>query len=203
MQDGSSPIYTLRGARPRPAPTMGPSRGAMRSTALLAVVMIGWMLVVLALAAIFSPGGLAGNGSIPVGRGVAIINPGGWASAPNIWRVGPNAVSLQKAGAVVTFAAEAYTAGVQQLSADGSSFLQSQFSSLRSLPAAADTIAGDVPALITLFSGSQNSSLLEGELVVAVRGGTGVVMLAVAPAGQLRRVQGDLDQMLNTMSVPQ
>jgi hypothetical protein len=43
---------------------------------------------------------------------------------------------------------------------------------------------------------------LEGELVVGAIGGTGVVMLAVAPAGQVTRVQADLDSMLDSLVVP-
>ena len=30
----------------------------------------------------------------------------------------------------------------------------------------------------------------------------GVVMLAIAPAGQLQVLQGDIDQMLSTMGIP-
>ena len=53
-----------------------------------------------------------------------------------------------------------------------------------------------------LFTGISSSSRLEGELVVATSGGTGVVMLAIAPEGQLARVQGDLDTMLGNLVVP-
>ena len=64
------------------------------------------------------------------------------------------------------------------------------------------TIDGDLPALRVLFDGVSGSAEVEGEIVTATRGGTAVVMAAFAPFGQLRRVQDDLDSMLETMVVP-
>ena len=53
-----------------------------------------------------------------------------------------------------------------------------------------------------LFSGTSDAGSLEGELVAAVTGQTGVLMLALAPFGQLARVQRDIDRMLRSISVP-
>ena len=202
MNQGGAPIYTARGARPRPAPSAAAGRPSWRGPILLAVVMVGWMFFVLALAAISAPAGTDAGTALQIGRGVTITAPGGWTSAADVWQVGPNAISLRKAGVLVAFAAEAYDGADRGLLADQSAELEGQFDSYRALPAAPTTIAGDLPALMVLFSGSAKSGRLEGELVVAVRGGTGVVMLAVAPADHQRSVQGDLDRMLATMVVP-
>jgi hypothetical protein len=164
--------------------------------------MIGWMLLLLVLATASGPAGTRGEASVQIGAGVSITPVGGWTSAADVWKVGPSAVSLQKAGALVAFAAEAYGRTRQDLLAEESKNLENEFRSYRALPAASKTIATDVPALVVLFSGAADSGRLEGELVAAVRGGIGVLMLAVAPAGQLARVQGDLDRMLGTMVVP-
>ncbi|MFH0915351.1 MAG: hypothetical protein V1912_02760 [bacterium] len=204
MNQGGAPIYTARGARPRPTPDGASGQAAWRQPILLAVVMVGWMFFVLALAAIAAPAGTGGETTVQIGRDVTIIAPGGWTSAGDVWEVGSDAVSLQKAGALVAFAAEVYDGTDQELLADIGRQLRTQFDPYRALPAASATIAGDIPALVVLFSGTADSGRLEGELVVAVTAPwrTGVVMLAVAPAGQLRRVQGDLDSMLGTMVVP-
>jgi hypothetical protein len=204
MNQGSAPIYTARGARPRPDPDDTAARPRWRGPIILAVAMVGWMLFVLALAAIAAPTGTGSETTVQIGRGVAFTAPGGWTSAADIWDVGADAVSLQKAGALVAFAAEAYEGAGEDLLAAQTRELETEFLEYRALPVAATTVAGDLPALVVLFSGTANSGRLEGELVVAVavRGGTGVTMLAVAPVGQLRSVQGDLDRMLTTMVVP-
>lgn len=195
-------MYTARGARPRPAPDGAAARPRWRGPILLAVVMVGWMFFVLVLAAISAPAGTGGETTVQVGRGVAVTAPGGWTSATDIWEVGPGAVSLQKAGALVAFAAQAYDGTGEGLLAAETKELETEFDSYRALPVASRIIAGDVPALVVLFSGTADSGRLEGELVVASFGGTGVVMLAVAPAGRLRSVQNDLDRMLSAMVVP-
>ena len=169
---------------------------------MLAIAMVGWMLLVIALAAAVAPAGLGEETTLRIGRGVIVTAPSGWTSAADIWEVGTEAVSLQKAGVLVGFAVEAYDGTDRELLADQSRQLQTDFDSYRPLPVATRVVAGDLEAGVILFSGAANSGQLEGELVAAVRGGTGVVMLAVAPSGQLRRVQGDLDRMLDTMVVP-
>ena len=127
---------------------------------------------------------------------------GGWTSAQNVWNVGPGAISLQRAGVLAAFAADSYSGTTQQLLDAQLSGVRGQFGSFRSLPAASTTVAGGVPALKVLFSGTANSSQLEGELVVGTSGGIGVVMLAVAPSGQVAQVQSDLDSMLNSLVIP-
>jgi hypothetical protein len=202
MNQGGAPIHTARGARPRPASDAAAARPGWRGPIILAVVMVGWMLFVVTLAAMAAPTGAGGETTVQIGRGVVFTAPGGWTSAADIWYVGADAVSLQKAGALVAFATEAYEGAGEDLLAAETKDLEAEFESYRALPVASRTIAGDVPALVVLFSGTADSGRLEGELVVAARGGTGVAMLAVAPVGQLRSVQGDLDRMLTTMVVP-
>ncbi len=202
MNQGDLPIYTVRGAPPRPMPTEGPRHSLWRGPVILVAVMIGWMLFTLLLAAFAAPAGVDQAVPIELGRNVTVTPADGWTSAADVWEAGPNAVSLKRAGAVVVFAAEAYDGTAEELLAFELDDLKGQFDSFRALPAAESSIAGDLPGLTVLFSGTADSSRLEGELAAATYGGTGVVMLAVAPAGQLPRVQADLDTMLETLVVP-
>jgi hypothetical protein len=173
-----------------------------RGPLLLVGAMFGWMVVVFILA------GSSGGGSVPtpatetLGQGVTVTPADGWTSAENAWDVGPNAISLKKSGVLVAFAADAYEGTTQQLFDDQLAGAREQFGSFRTLPEASGTLAEGVPALSVLFSGTADSSDLEGQLVVAATGQTGVVMLAVAPAGQIARVQGDLDEMLASLVIP-
>jgi hypothetical protein len=202
VNQGGSPIYTVRGAPPRPAPVQGPGRSVWRGPLILVAVMMGWMLFNLALAGFAAPSGSASVAPMQLGQGVTLTPAEGWTSAADVWDVGEDAVSLKRAGALVAFAAQAYEGTADELLAFELSDLESQFDSYRALPAAQSTIAGDLPALTALFSGTSNSSRLEGELVAATSKGTGVLMLAVAPAGQLPRVQADIDTMLDALVVP-
>jgi hypothetical protein len=164
--------------------------------------MIGWLLMTLLLAAVAAPAGGGGTEPIQLGQNVTVTPEDGWTSAADVWAVGPNAASLKRAGAIAVFAADAYGGTTEELAASQLEDLRGEFDSFRALPAAESSIAGDVPALTVVFSGTAQSSRLEGELVVAAANGIGVVMLAVAPAGQLPRVQADLDSMLETIQVP-
>ncbi len=164
--------------------------------------MIAWMLVVMALAGFSGPATGLPKGPVTLGQGVTVTPADGWTSAQNAWDVGPGAVSLQHAGVLVAFGADSFSGSTQQLLDQQLSDVQAQFSSFRSLPPASTTVAGGVPALKVLFSGTADSGELEGELVVGTSGGTGMVMLAVAPAGQIARVQSDLDAMLDSLVFP-
>ena len=199
-QPGSSPVYTMRGAHPRPVPGWQRTGPSWRGPLILLAVMFGWMIIVIALAGLAAP---AGSGApIKVGLGVVVTPTGGWYSAADRWDVGPNAVSLQKSGALVAFAAESFTGTTAALLSEQIDSLKQDFSSFRELPESPATLAGDVPAAKVLFSGVSNSSRLEGEIVVATTAGTGVIMLAMASSDQLASVQRDLDDMLRTMQVP-
>ena len=165
--------------------------------------MIIWLFVVVALSGFSGIGTGAARAPSPLGQGVTVTPAPGWESAKSVWDVGPGAISLQRAGVLVAFAADSYGGSAQQLLDEQLSGVKDQFGSFRSLPVASTTVGGDVPALMVLFSGTAtNSGDLEGELVTAIVGQTGVVMMAVAPAGQVARVQGGLDAMLNSLVIP-
>jgi hypothetical protein len=165
--------------------------------------MIVWMFVVVALSGFSGVGAGATQAPSPLGQGVTLTPAAGWESAKSVWDVGPDAISLQHAGVLVAFAADRYSGSAQELLDEQLSGVKDQFGSFRSLPPSSTTIAGDVPALKVLFSGTAtNSSGLEGELVTATIGQIGVVMLAVAPAGQVAQMQGDLDAMLESLAIP-
>jgi hypothetical protein len=163
--------------------------------------MIVWLIVIISLSGFSAVGGGTQLPAQKLGQGVTVTPGAGWRSAQNVWNVGPGAISLQRSGALAAFAADAYSGTDQQLLDDQLAGVKQQFGSFRSLPVSSATVAGQ-PALKVLFSGTSNSGDLEGELVVIATGQTGVVMLAVSPFGQLSRVQGDLDQMLDSLVIP-
>jgi hypothetical protein len=200
----NAPMYKARGAPPRPIDE-GPPRHRWRGPLILVGFMVAWLFVVMSLSGFSGLGAGTGGTSQPpqsLGQGVTVTPADGWVSAQNVWNVGPGAVSLQRAGALVAFAADAYGGTTQQLLDDQLSSVKQQFGSFRSLPPASTSLGSNVPALKVLFSGTSNSSNLEGELVAASTGRTGVVMMAVAPAGQIARVQRDLDYMLASLVIP-
>jgi hypothetical protein len=164
--------------------------------------MIVWLVVVLSLSGFSGVGGGSASPAQTIGQGVTVTPASGWVSAQDVWNVGPNAVSLKHGGALVAFAADAFSGTTQQLLDDQLSSTQQQFGSFRTLPVGSTTVAGGRSALKVLFSGTSNSSDLEGELVAVATGQTGVVMLAIAPAGQIAQLQGDLDSMLNGLVIP-
>lgn len=156
----------------------------------------------MALAAFTAPGAGASKEPVTLGQGVILTPADGWASAANVWEVGPGAVSLQKAGVLAAFAADAYGGTAQELLDEQLASVRNDFRTLRLLPVAPSVVSGDMPALKVLFAGTSVSRSLEGELVVAATGRIGVVMLAVAPPGQIARAQSDLDEMLHGLAMP-
>lgn len=169
---------------------------------LLVAAMVVWLIVIIALSGFSAVGGGTQLAPQTLGQNVTVTPAAGWESAENVWDVGPGAISLQRSGALAAFAADAYSGTSEALLEDQLSGVEQQFGSFRSLPVASTTVAGR-PALRVLFSGTADSGDLEGELVVVTTGQTGVVMMAVAPFGQLARVQGDLNEMLDSLVIPQ
>jgi hypothetical protein len=164
--------------------------------------MIGWMFFMMALAAFGGATSPTAQQPVSLDRGVTVTPAEGWTPAADVWEGEAAQVAFKRAGAVVAFAAEAYDGDAQALMDEQFADLESQFSSFRSLPPASTVIDGGLQAVSVLFDGVTGSAELEGELVTASRDGTGVVMLAFAPLGQLRRVQDDLDVMLENLVVP-
>jgi hypothetical protein len=163
--------------------------------------MVAWVIVIYSLSGFSGLGGRS-QPAQTIGQGVTVTPAAGWVSAKDVWNVGPNAISLKRGGALVAFAADAFSGSTQELLDQQVSDTEKQFGSFRALPAGTTTVAGGQPALKVLFSGTSNSSSLEGEIVAFATGRTGAVMVAIAPAGQIIQVQGDLDSMLKSLVIP-
>ena len=201
-QPGGSPIYTVRGARPRPVPSGEELRSSWRGSMIVVGIMFGWMILTFALATIAAPNDPNVEAPVAVGRGVVVTPADGWYDASTAWDLEEGAIALQKSGVYVAFSALAYDGANEDLMAAQLGYLESDFESPQVVPASPTTVAGDVPGLAALVMGVSDYWNPENELVVATRAGTGLIMLATAPSGQLARMQDDLDKMLDTLVMP-
>lgn len=165
-------------------------------------VMFGWMVLVFALAAATASNDPNMEVPVEVNLGVIVTPANGWYSAAKVWDAGPTGISLQSSGAYVAFWAEEYPGTNDDLLAEMLSTLEGQYESFRALPGRAVTMAGDLPGLTVVFTGTAPYGRVEGELAVTTYGGTMVMMQAEAEEGQLAQVQGDLDFMLGSLVVP-
>jgi len=177
-------------------------RASWRAPLTVVTAMFGWLFLVFVLAALAAPNDPNVEVPIEVGKGVIVTPADGWYSASGVWDVGPDAISLQSSGVYVAFMVEDYGGTNDELLAEMLETLEPDFESFRVLPAAATTVAGDIPGLVALFSGASKEWGAENEIVVATHGGLGVIMLATGPAGQLSRMQADLDTMLDDLVLP-
>lgn len=164
-------------------------------------VMFGWMILVFSLASATASNDPNVEVPVEVNLGVIVTPANGWYSAAKVWDVGPTGISLQSSGAYVAFWAEEYTGANDDLLSEVLTILEGQYESFRALPETVVTVAGDLPGLALVFTGTAPYGRVEGELAVATYGGTGVVMQAEAQEGQLAQVQGDLDFMLGSVVV--
>lgn len=164
--------------------------------------MLGWMALVYVLSLAVQPNDPNVEEPTPVNLGVVVTPADGWYSASEVWEVGPTGIALQSQGAYVAFWAEEYWGTNQELLTEVIASLEEGFENLRMLPASATMVAGGTPGLAVLFSGVAGPGRVEGEVVVAARGGVGVVMWAEAQEGQLSKIQDDLEEMLQTMVWP-
>jgi hypothetical protein len=195
-------MYSSLGAEPRPFPDGEESHSAWRGGLILLAVMFGWMILVFSLASATASNDPNVEVPIEVDLGVIVTPANGWYSAAKVWDVGPTGISLQSSGAYVAFWAEEYAGANDDLLAEVLTILEGQYESFRALPETVVTVAGDLPGLALVFTGTAPYGRVEGELAVATYGGTGVVMQAEAQEGQLAQVQGDLDFMLGSVVVP-
>jgi len=169
----------------------------------MVAVMFGWLLFLFILAVASAPNDPNVEVPIEVGHGVVVTPADGWYGAGDVWDPGPDSLSLQSSGVYVAFWVRSdYRGDNEDLLNEYLDSLRPDFQSMRVLPATETVVAGGLPGLTALFSGVSEQWGAENELVVAVSDGLGIVMLATAAAGQLARVQGDLDMMLDTMVVP-
>jgi hypothetical protein len=170
---------------------------------ILVAVMVGWMLLILALAGIVARSDPNIEVPTEVDLGVIVTPADGWYSAADIWDVGESGIALQSSGVYVAFWAKAYQGTNDELISEWLESLRQDFDSFRPLRAAPVTVAGDLPGLVVHFSGmSAELGREEDELVVTAYGGIGVAMWARAETGQLAWVQKDLDSMLRSLVVP-
>ena len=199
---GDTPIYTVRGAQPRPVPTGPATRSSWRGATLVLGVMFGWMVFIFALATIAAPNDPNRQEPVIVAQGVIVTPASGWYEATDEWDLGSRGISLQKSGVYVAFWAAAYDGTNQDLLDEQLGYLQADFTSYQVLPASPTTVAGGVPGLTALVTGVSEVWGRENEVVVATSGGVGMVMLATAQAGRLARVQDDLEAMLRSLVMP-
>jgi hypothetical protein len=169
-------------------------------SAMVAVAMFGWLLIVLALNAAVAHRDPNVEVPIELGLGVVVNPADGWYSAADRWEVGEHAVSLQHSGVYVAFWAEEYRGTNDQYLSEAVAALEREYESFSTLPPASVRVAGDLRGLMAHFSGvSPSLGREEGELAVVTHRGVGVVMWARAVPGQVTWAQGDLEYMLSRL----
>jgi hypothetical protein len=203
MNEMGPSMYSLPGVQPQPHSDGGQERpSTWRGPLILLAVMFGWMILVFALASATASHDPNVEVPIAVNLGVMVTPANGWYSAAKVWDAGPTGISLQSSGAYVAFWADEYAGSNGGLLKETLSILQGQYESFRALPETVVTVAGDLPGLAVVFTGTAPYGRVEGELAVATYGGVGVMMQAEAQEGQLARAQDDLDFMLAGLVVP-
>ena len=153
-------LYSSAGLGPGRHPVEeAPRRSSWRGSLILVAVMFGWMVVVFAggrcVACRNDP-----NVEVPVevGLGVVVTPADGWYSAADVWDVGANAVSLQEGGGRGGVLGGRLRGSNEDLlacqagRARGGSSTRSAICRPRRV-----TVAGDLPALMVLFSGTADS----------------------------------------------
>lgn len=199
--DGES-TFTVRGAHPRPVPTGGKAQRSGRQTLALAAVMVGWLLVTMVLGTAGGARGQQHVQPVTINRGVVVTPASGWSPSTDIWNVGPGGLSLKRLGVEVAFVADAYAGGVEALLERELEQFKAEFSTLRTLPPTRADVGGGLPAVRAGFFGITGRGQVEGEMIAIAHHGTGVIVVAIAPSGQMRSVRGDLDEMLRTLVIP-
>lgn len=80
--------------------------------------------------------------------------------------------------------------------------LKDQFSSFDELNATSITTRQGVEVLSAQYSGINQGGQVEGRLYAAVAHGTGFLAWVLAPPGQARAVQSDVNQMIKSVVIP-
>lgn len=188
--------------QPEIGPGYKPGRTG-RPTMLLAAAMLGWLLVTFILGA--SAGSFssqAAQGQVPVGGGVAVSPANGWTPTASSGLLGLSGVAYYRGGAFVEFAGGGYQGTAQDLLNAKQSELGAELSSFNELTATPITTQQGIQVLSVSFSGTRQGGQVEGRLYAAVARGTGFLALSLAPVGQLRVVQGDVDRMIKSVVIP-
>jgi hypothetical protein len=168
----------------------------------LAAVMVGWLLFTMVLATVGGESGTARLQPVTIARGVIVTPAVGWSPGADLWNVGPGGLSLKRFGVVVVFVADTYEGGEEALLNYELEQLRSQFTTLRTLPPSRADVGGGLPAVRAGYLATSARGQVEGEMIAIAHRGTGVIVVAMAPFGQMRAAQDDLDQMLRTLVVP-
>lgn len=189
-------------ARPEVGSAPTPGR-AGRPTMLLAAAMVGWLLLTFILAAsVRSCSSQGAQVPASVGGGVAISPARGWTQTTDPGMLRTSGVAYYRGGASVEFAGGGYRSQAQDLLDTKLNELGAQLSSLSELTTTPITTQHGVQVLSVRFSGTNQGGQVEGRLYAAVARGTGFLALVLAPVGQLRVVQGDVDQMIRSVVIP-
>lgn len=142
------------------------------------------------------PGPVNPGSAVEVGYGLVIFPPAGW----TVVAAEPGSVALQRGGVILLVVstpwpddpaslADAYTQGF---------FSGGQFQSASPQTA---TLGNGIPAVVIAWSGIIDGAQYDGAIAAGAASGVGVVLNAIAPAGQLQSVAGDLDAIAATLQL--
>jgi hypothetical protein len=134
---------------------------------------------------------------VDVGSGVALYPPNGW----TVTASEQGQVVLQKGGVTLVATAGAYDGTPAELAAAYSeSFFAANGQFSAGEPQSAE-IGGSIPAVAFAYAGVAEGNLVDGVMAVGVAEGTGVVLNAFAPAGQLEPAIADIDAIATTLQL--
>ena len=200
MNGPGSDIAAISSAAPSGAGA--PSAGAWWAALGVVVLMFGWLAAVFVFRDMVPDRyALQAGAAVNVGQGVSFTPPRGW-SRPSGAGTVAGGVRIQKAGTFLSFQAGQFAGSASELLQSEVGSLSSQFRTFRPLAPVLVTVAGNLPAVRSGFSGTAGSAQLEGEVIALTSAGLGVTVTVVSPAGQLVGARGDVTLMLNTLQVP-
>jgi hypothetical protein len=200
----SDPSSEAAAARPgASSPDIAPSGAAWWAALGVVVLMFGWLAAVF----VFRDGvpdryALPAGVAVDVGQGVSFTPPGGWSRPGVDGGAVTRGVRIQKAGTFLFFQAGQFGGSASELLRSEVQSLGSQFQTFWPLDSTLVSVAGDLPALRSGFSGVAGGAQFEGEVIALTSAGLGVTVSVVSPAGQLVGVRGDVLLMLSTLQVP-
>lgn len=142
------------------------------------------------------PGPVSPGGAVEVGYGLVVYPPAGW----TVVAAEPGSVALQRGGVILIVLATAWPddpAALADAYTEGF-FADGQFQSATPQTA---TLGNGIPAVAIAWSGIIDGAQYDGVIAAGVESGTGVVLNAIAPAGQLQAVADDLDTIAATLQV--
>jgi hypothetical protein len=142
------------------------------------------------------PGPVGPGSAVEVGYGLVVYPPAGWTVVASE----PGSVALQRGGVILLVLAtpwEEDPAALADAYAEGF-FADGQFQAATPQTA---TLGNGIPAVAIAWSGIIDGAQYDGVIAAGVESGTGAVLNAIAPSGQLQGVAGDLDTIAATLQV--